>query len=257
MKINHAIPLIVPVLLIAFASSTAQSVYISKGKIEFEKVVNAHRIVDENYAGSDYTAYGELAKKSIPKTITTYYDLYFNADKSLYRPGREVVTIPRPPDWILGQSNDNIVFNDFDKQLTTAQKHVYEDTYLLQDSLRTLTWKISNDTRTIAGLECRKATAVMMDSVFVVAFFTEQILCGSGPEGFSGLPGMILGIAIPRLHTTWYATKMELIEVKEADLSVPKKGKPINNTQLEQKLKVLFKDWSGRSSQRTIWQVMI
>ena len=95
-----------------------------------------------------------------------------------------------------------------------------------------------------------------MDSVFVVAFFTEQILCTSGPEGFTGLPGMILGIAIPRLHTTWYATKLELIEIKETDLAAPKRGKAINQVQLQEQLKSLMKNW-GRNANRNIWQIMI
>jgi hypothetical protein len=47
---------------------------------------------------------------------------------------------------------------------------------------------------------------------------------------------MILGLAIPRLHMTWYASKLELIDVKETDLAVPKKGKPINNKDLQKQL---------------------
>jgi len=241
----------------AYTAAQSQQLYVTKGKIEYEKVINTYKILEENFTGSDNTVWADAFKKNLSKTASSYYDLYFDNNRSMYKPGREVAVSQRPPDWVNGQANDNIVFNDLARQTTTSQKHVYEDTYLLQDSLRTLNWKISNDTRTIAGFECRKATAVMMDSVFVVAFFTEQILCTSGPEGFNGLPGMILGIAIPRLHTTWYATKMELKELKETEWAAPKKGKPTNNTQLEQKLKVLMKDWGGRNPQRTLWQIMI
>jgi GLPGLI family protein len=234
----------------------SQQVYITKGKIEFEKTVNTYKVLEENYAGSDNTMWAEAFKKSMAKTGSSYFDLYFSNDKSLYKPGREVIVAQRPPDWVNGQATDNIVFTDLEKQTGIAQKHVYENTYLVQDSLHSYNWKISNDTRTIAGLECRKATTVIMDSVFVVAFFTEQILCTSGPEGFTGLPGMILGIAIPRLHTTWYATKLELIEIKETDLAAPKRGKAINQVQLQEQLKSLMKNW-GRNANRNIWQIMI
>lgn len=234
----------------------AQQIYITKGKIEYEKLVNTHKIMDESWGGSDKSIL-EMFKKSMPPTGTSYFDLYFDKEKSLYKPGREVQVTQRPPDWVGGQANDNVVFNDLGKQTTTTQKNVFENTYLVQDSLRTLNWKITNDTRTIAGLECRRATAVIMDSVFVVAFFTEQILCTSGPEGFNGLPGMILGLAIPRLHMTWYASKLELIDVKDTDLAVPKKGKPINNKDLHKQLQNLMKDWGGRTPQRNIWQIMI
>lgn len=244
-------------LLLMAAGTNAQQTYITKGKIEFEKTVNNYKILEENFAGSDNTTWADIFKKSLAKTGVSYFDLYFNEDKSLYKPGREVIVAQRPPDWVNGQANDNIVCNDIAKQSGVSLKHVYENTYLVQDSLKAFNWKISNDTRTIAGLECRKATTVIMDSVFVVAFFTEQILCTSGPEGFTGLPGMILGIAIPRLHTTWYATKLELVEVKETELSAPKKGKPINTLQLKEQLKTLMKDWGGRGASRTMWQIMI
>jgi len=242
---------------IVFAfTAQAQQTYITKGKIEFEKQVNVFKVVEENFAGSDNSVWADAFKKTMPKTGSSYFDLYFNGDKSLYKPGREITVSQRPPDWVNGQANDNIVFNDLAKQTTVTQKNVYENTYLVKDSLKALTWKITNDTRTIAGLECRKATTMIMDSVFVVVFFTEQILSNSGPEGFNGLPGMILGIAIPRLHTTWYATKLELIDVKEADMTAPKKGKAVNYTQLQEQLAPLLKSW-GKYATRYIWQIMI
>lgn len=234
----------------------AQQTFITKGKIEYEKLVNTYKVLEDNFTGSDNTTWVDAFKKNIAKTGSSYFDLYFNDAKSLYKPGREVQVTQRPPDWVNGQANDNVVYNDLANQTSITQKNVYENTYLLQDSLKKINWKISNDTRTIAGLECRKATATIMDSVFVVAFFSEQILCTSGPEGFNGLPGMILGLAIPRLHATWYATKLELIEVKETDMAAPKKGKVINNNQLQQQLKSLMKDW-GRNANRNIWQIMI
>jgi GLPGLI family protein len=246
------------ILFIAIFSLTlsAQQIYITKGKIEYEKIVNNHKVLEEVWGGSDLSMM-ETFKKNMPMTGTSYFDLYFNNDKSLYKPGREITVSQRPPDWVNGQANDNVVFNDLSTQTTVTQKNVFENTYLIKDSLRNLNWKISNDTRTIAGLECRKATAIIMDTVFVVAFFTEQILCTSGPEGFNGLPGMILGLAIPRLHITWYATKLELIEVKDTELAAPKKGKPINNVQLQLQLKTLMKNWGGRNPNRNIWQIMI
>ena len=60
-----------------------------------------------------------------------------------------------------------------------------------------------------------------MDSVYVIAFYTDQITTTGGPESFNGLPGMILGVAIPRINTTWFATKLELVEVKPQDLIAP------------------------------------
>ncbi len=75
--------------------------------------------------------------------------------------------------------------------------------------------------RQIAGYECRKALTIINDSVYVVAFYTDKILLKGGPEGFNGLPGMIMGMAIPRLQTTWFATKVEPTPFDPKELQVP------------------------------------
>jgi GLPGLI family protein len=77
-----------------------------------------------------------------------------------------------------------------------------------------------------------------------------------GPESFNGLPGMILGIAIPRINTTWFATKLELVEVKPTDLTAPKRGKKTNYNDLQVTLKKATKDW-GKWGQRNIWSIML
>jgi len=187
---------------------------------------------------------------------TSYFDLSFANNKTLFKSGREVVTAQQPPDWIVGPASQNIVFSDITHQSFTSQKDVFGTGYLVVDSLKKIDWKITNETRTIAGLECRKATAVIMDSLFIVAFYTDQILVAGGPEGFTGLPGMILGLAVPRLHTTWFATRLTLSDVKETDLVPPKKGKKLSCQELKLLLQKATKDW-GRSGSRDTWQIMI
>ncbi len=77
-----------------------------------------------------------------------------------------------------------IVFSDFANDKYIAKKHVFEKTFLIEDSLRNAKWKIKNDFREIAGFNCRRATTIIMDSVFVVAFYTDEITVPGGPESF-------------------------------------------------------------------------
>jgi GLPGLI family protein len=241
--------LFITILSIAFFSATQAQTFVSKGKIEYEKKVNLHSNLEND-------SWSQMIMKTLPKFKTTYFDLFFDNGKTVYKPGKDVIEPVKIPDWVLGPANDNTVFTDLEKQTVTAQKTVFDGTYLLNDSTRKLDWKITNDTRTIAGFECRKATAIIMDSIFVVAFYTDQILATGGPESFNGLPGMILGLAIPRLHATWYATKLEMVQVKETDLAAPSKGKKINKTELNSKLADAMKNW-GKEGTRNIWQVML
>ncbi len=232
------------IMLISFS----QQQFIVKGKIEFERKTNLHKQLDNN-------SWSEMMKKSLPQFKTDYFDLYFSGDKTLYKPGKEVAQ-QKIPDWFNGPANDNVVFNDIHEGKFSSQKAVFENTFLIQDSLRKMNWKITPDTRTIAGFECRKATAIIMDTVFVVAFYTDQIVTPGGPESFTGLPGMILGLAIPRMNITWFATKLEMIEVKDVDAMAPKKGKKTNIADLNNQLKSSLKDW-GKDGQRFIWRILI
>ncbi len=110
--------------------------------------------------------------------------------------------------------------------------------------------------RTIAGFECSKAVTIICDSVYVVAFYTDEMPVSGGPESFGGLPGMILGIAIPRLHTTWFATKVELIAPAAKDFIIPTKGQRINNKKLADNLNSSLKSW-GKRGDRNIWWTIL
>ena len=245
--------------IITVASITAgfsQQMFITQGKIEFEKRVNLHKMLDAAWGdGEDSRSWLEEYKKSFPSHKNFYFDLYFNGDKTLYKPGREEVSTGRTPDWLL-VANENTVFSDLKKDQSVSQKNIYDGRYLIQDSLRKVDWKITSDTRNIAGFECRKAVGIIMDSVYVIAFYTDEIITHGGPESFNNLPGMILGIAIPRLNTTWFATKLELVPVTPEELVAPKKGKKADNNSLQAIVKEHLQD-PGAKGNQSIWNAFL
>ncbi len=230
--------------------------FIPQGKIEFEKKVNVYKNMDDDQEGNGDDTWRQMIKKMSPEYRTTYFDLYFNGMETLYKPGREVIETQKSPDWMLGPARDNTVYQNLQTQKSVSQKNVFESTFLIQDSTHKIEWRITNDTRTIAGFECRKAVGRIMDSVYVIAFYTDQILTTGGPESFQGLPGMILGIAIPRIHTTWYATKVEVTAPTPQQLAPPTKGKKVNPLQMQEQLKSAMKDW-GKEGKRNIWLIML
>jgi GLPGLI family protein len=225
------------ITVVSVCQGFSQQLFITQGKIEFEKKVNLHKLIDAAFGNSDNTnAWMEQYKKSMPSHKSSYFDLYFNEDKTLYKPGREETSDGHIPEWLLF-GNENIVFSDLKKDQGVCQKSIFEDKYLIQDSLRKVDWKFTSDTRNIAGFECHKAVGIVMDSVYVIAFYTDEIVTRGGPESFNNLPGMILGVAIPRLNTTWFATKLELAPVTPEQLIAPKKGKRTDNKSLQKILK--------------------
>jgi GLPGLI family protein len=252
MKILFAFIITVACITTGFS----QQMFITQGKIEFEKRVNLYKMLEAAWGdGDDSRSWLEEYKKTIPNHKNFYFDLYFNGDKTLYKPGREEVSTGHMPDWLL-VANENTVFSDLKKEQSVSQKSIFDSKYLIQDSLRKVNWKITSDTRNIAGFECRKAVGIIMDSVYVIAFYTDEIVTHGGPESFNNLPGMILGIAIPRLNTTWFATKLELVPVTPEELVAPKKGKKADNNSLQAIVKEHLQE-PGAKGNQSIWNAFL
>lgn len=228
----------------------AQNVhFIQNGVIEFEKKANMYAIIKKKIdkeTDSYYAQAFEAYKKNNPQFKVSKSSLSFNKDKSLYK--WPAVEETMNDNWI---SEDaladlkNTVATNFDTQSSITQKKVYEDVYLVKDSVRHINWKITDETRDIAGYECRRANAIIMDSVYVVAYYSNQIAVSGGPESFAGLPGMILGLALPHENVTWFATKVTETTVDEKDLLPPAKGKPTDNNSLKATLLKAMKNWGA------------
>ncbi|NDC42942.1 MAG: GLPGLI family protein [Chitinophagia bacterium] len=232
-------------LLFVVLAGSARAQYLFSGRIEYERKINVHNL----YADDRWF---DRNKSEIAKFHTTYFNLYFDTSTVLYRPGREV---DNPNKWVTGPANDNIVCTQLATRQVTALKNVYEASFLVCDSAHHYRWKEKPEMRNIAGHPCHKAVTVICDSVYVVAFYTEDIPAPAGPEMFGGLPGMILELAIPRLHTTWVATKIESLSATDV-LTPPNKGKKVNSRQLLESVQNSFKDW-GNAASRNIWWIAL
>jgi GLPGLI family protein len=247
-------PILVTIYILLLTVLTASAQYTICGKIEYEKKTNVHAVLKDNSEGEEDTWYEQL-KAQAPKFKSLFFELTFDTLKSIYKPGREIELAYKGYTGD-GPAIDNIVLTDFGANKVTAIKHVYEQKFLVKDSIRNMNWIEKSDIRTIAGYKCHKAVGKICDSVYIVAYYTEDIIAPGGPEMFGGLPGMILELAIPRLHTTWVANKIELISPKEEDFALLEKGKKVNEKELYETIQSSLKDW-GKWATRNIWWVVI
>lgn len=218
-------------------------------KIEFERTVYQRQL----FKDTDPEWY-ERFKDRMPVSTVLYFDFIGDTTHSIYKPGREVPVDPQA--WSRNIADKNVVYNNYRNNSATIKKPVFEETFLVQDSMLKIKWKLTSDTRTIAGYDCRKAIGLIDDSITVFAFYTDEILITGGPETANGLPGMILGMGMPRIHTTWFATK---VEVNGFDLSKVKpetKGKKVNRASMLKELIDVLKNW-GNYGKNFIWNFVI
>lgn len=230
---------------------TAQPVFIQNGFIEYERRMNQFSFYDKEEEESIWV---QEIKKSFPKMVNDVFHLHFNNQKTVYKLGAE--NSNNKYVWGRNPSQTDVVVRDVANGTVSIQRDVFEQTYLIKDSARTMQWRITNETRTIAGFECRKAVTVICDSVYVVAFYTDEIAVSSGPESFGGLPGMILGLAVPRLQITWFATKVTMQQPAEAQLNPKQKGKTVNWLTFQKDMGKAMKDW-GKYGAKVIWNHML
>jgi len=198
------------------------------GTIEYEKSVNMFVIIKKMINKDNESWYGpmlEAYKKNQPQFKILKSSLAFSKDKTLFTPiEAEVMQNNNFNSPMVDQNNTT--YTDLTTNTIICNKTVFEDKYLLKDTTRKINWKITSETREIAGYHCRRANALIMDSIYVVAFYTDQIPVSGGPESFTGLPGMILGVALPHENITWFATKVTETLVPDKELTPPTKGKP-------------------------------
>ena len=240
-------------ILLITAGARAQ--YTIAGKIEYERKMNVFaQMADWGDDGQENEWIANY-KATNPQFRSYYFDMYFNSARSMYKPGREVEGNNK---WAPGEgpAKENIVLTDFAAKQLKAVKQVYEQKFFVQDSLRKIDWKEKDEIRTIANYKCHKAVGKICDSVYIVAFYAEDIPTSAGPEMFGGLPGMILELAIPRLHTTWTATKVELMTPKETDFAIAEKGKKVNEKELYETIQSSLKDW-GKWATKYIWWTVL
>ena len=225
-------------LLVGTKSAIAQTVKpIESGKIEFERKQNMYKILNILYGNKDeayYKNYVDDYKSKNPQFVTTQFSLTFNTQKAFYQP---LPTQTLAAGLISTCAFTNTVLSDLVSQISQSQKNVLATDFVITDSLPKIKWRITNETREIAGFTCRRANALILDSVYVVAFYTDEIVPKVGPEAFTGLPGMILGVALPDEQVTWFATKFTPIVDNSLKTSPILKGKKITKIELKNLLK--------------------
>ncbi len=187
--------------LLILMTSSMKAQFVESGEIIFEVKTNIKKTMGNS-------SWAEAMKDKLPAFKTTYFKYSFAGNKSDYQfdhwENKEAI-----PEF-LRQSDEKTTWSgNFSTGEFSKTADVFGSTFSIRDSFPKIEWMLSNENRVIAGYNCRKATGKIMDSVYVFAFYTDEIVIPGGPCTINGLPGMILGMTIPRLYTSWIATEVK------------------------------------------------
>jgi GLPGLI family protein len=225
---------LVVIILSCAAYSNAQQ-FVDKAEIEFEVNTNLKKMMTDN-------SWDEMMKENLSDLKTSYWNYTFANNKSIYKFNRwsEKTRIPK---YQKDQDEENVWYTDFTTKTRSSQKLIASTSFVLADSIANIEWKLTNENREIAGYNCRKAVGKIFDDVYVFAFYTDDITISGGPCSINGLPGMILGLTIPRLYTSYIATKVTLESKNLAEIKPISAKKTYTTLELKTLLTEKTKDW--------------
>jgi GLPGLI family protein len=224
MKANNNHLLICFMLMLVGCFTVRAQQIMLNGKIIYERKYNLLKDLEEQNADEEDNVWFEQMKKSLPKYKIDLFELTFSKKQSVYNTLQEDENPALRWYKTITEVSQKTVF---ESDSTWANRTIYDKTYLIADSISKPVWKLTGEYREIAGFTCRKATTIIYDSVYVIAFYTDAIPLSGGPDFFAGLPGMILGVAIPRMHTTIFAIKVNTAVLTEADFVFKSKKKAV------------------------------
>lgn len=182
----------------------------------------------------------------VARTRTDKFELLFNGESSLYRridePQEQQAFTQEGGTFrvMMLAGNDDVVYHNFPQAKRTESREFFDKTFIIEDSVRRGSWKISEETKTILGYTARKATTqriterTMMivndgkterkpvpDTANITVWYTEAIPVAAGPDYQGQFPGLILEIDVNNGRTTYKAIEVSP-KVNEGEIKAPK-----------------------------------
>jgi GLPGLI family protein len=228
-------PFCVTLLLVIHV--TAQQ---KEGTVIYERTVQVQVHINDN---------DEVAQM-LPKTRTDKFELTFGNNQSVWKHvdedndddefGGNGMQIR-----MVGPGQNDITFTDFANVRKIEQREMFDKKFIVEDSVRKLSWKITGETQTLLGHVCQQATAQniaqhmimtmdngkmerkeVTDTSLIIAWFTTDVPVPAGPEVQGQLPGLILALDMNNGKMIYKAMELSA-KADLASIKAPSKGKKV------------------------------
>ena len=206
---------------------------VTEGRVVFERRTNLKKTMKGNPRAENFINEKNKIRKE-------NFELTFNEQGSVFKYIEPEVA---EEGWMKFMTQRNTVYQN----LKDSEKMVVMDLWgspaHLKDSIVSRQWKITDQTREFGGYECIRAIWEMNDSTRIYAWFSPDIVPVTGPEGFNGLPGMILGLATEDGSVVYFAKEVEVKKIDATDLDYSDIKDDVYN---KEELRELLLDRMGR-----------
>lgn len=195
------------VILLVFVCNYSTFSQITEGRVVYERKTNLKKKYAKNKRMLDWVT----AKSNFK---IDEFELIFNDTASVFRPIES-----EEPDQMSWVTTQNSVFQNTLKDEKMTILAMYGQQIFVRDSISNRQWKVTESKRYIDKYHCRKAVYEKNDSTRIYAWFTVELETPTGPEGFNGLPGTILGLATEDGGIIYFAKEIELMTPSASDLN--------------------------------------
>jgi len=218
---------------LAIVSAQAQQ---KQGKVTYDRTVKLQISFSGMPAGME---------QQMPSSRTDKYELVFGNNQSLWKQAEQ-----EPADdatsfggegmqvRMVVAGNNDVLFSNFDNNRKVEKREMFDKTFIIDDTITKLKWKMTGESKLILDHNCMKAEAVRIskrmtmnmdngkmerkeieDTAKIIAWFAMDIPVSAGPSEFQGqLPGLILEMDIRNGDQVYKASSIS----ETADLTVLK-----------------------------------
>jgi GLPGLI family protein len=186
-----------------------------------------------NLAGDDDNETPPDILKMLPTELKAQSQLTFTSTATSYQntSGGEEINKGEEGDdvqmKIKIEPSKDIYYLDLSNNQVIQQRSLLGKDFLVSGAAPDFQWQETGATATVAGLPVRHATGINLEGDTLQAWYTPSLKIASGPEGYGGLPGLILKLEIPAKQLSMLAENIEMIPNLDLVLTVPSDGKPI------------------------------
>jgi len=242
-----------------------------EGKVTYERTVQMMITISDQ---------DPALQNMLPKSRTDRFELLFGNNQSLWKQLEDDVqdemaggSGPGFQFRMISAGADDVSFYNFDASQRIDQRELGTKKYIVEDSIRRLNWKLSDETKTILGFNCRKAIAqrvgsrTMMtmengkmerketaDTSNIVAWFSTDFAVTAGPGDYQGqLPGLVLEVDVNNGRQVYKATEVST-KVDVASIKAPKSGKKVTSAEFNKERDKMMEEMqkNGGGPGRTI-----